>query len=277
MRPSVRDSREGAKALTFRGQATFSIGAALRSQREHLSVSLDAVERGTMIRRDFLELIDADRLEELPSGAYAKGFIRAYAAFVGLDAAPLAKLYDDRYASQTSELANVVGRPVRVPPDRQRRAWKIAVGAAASILVLLAALGVFRSDPKPEALPRMSVTAARAATEGAPNPLGATVRVDVIGEATWIEAHSDGQPVFGQTLLRGESRTFKGRESVVLFLARAKEVRIMANGRVLSTPNAPSYRGEFTPATNELPPNQWTAVPPPETDGAATQPEEPAT
>lgn len=234
-----------------------------------------------MIRRDFLELIDADRLDQLPSGAYAKGFIRAYAAFVGLDATPLVKAYEDRYAPATSELANVVGQPVRVPPDRQRRAWKIAVGSAASILVLLAVMGVFRSDAKPPALPKMSQAAARAATDNAPNPLGATVRVDVIGEASWIEAHSDGQSVFGETLLRGESRTFKGRETVLLFIARPKDVRIMANGRVLPTPDAPSYRGEFTPATSDLPPNKWSLTPSPSSEPsdpaveAETPPEEP--
>jgi cytoskeleton protein RodZ len=266
--------------MTFRGQATFSIGAALRAERERASISLDAVERGTMIRRDFLELIDADRLEELPSGAYAKGFIRAYAAYVGLDATPLVKLYDDRHAPATSELANVVGRPVRVPPDRQRRTWKIAVGTAAAALVLLGALGVFRSDSKPEPLPKVSKAAARVVTESdAPNPLGATVRIDVIGDATWIEAWSDGQPVFGQTLVRGQSRTFKGTDRLEVFIARAGEVRIMANGRDLQTPNAPSYRGEFTPATSDLPANEWTAAPvadtPPANSGTATLREQP--
>jgi hypothetical protein len=247
--------------MTYRGQATFSIGSALRAERERLSVSLDAVERGTMIRRDFLELIDADRLQDLPSGAYAKGFIRAYAAYVGLDAAPLIKAYDDQFGPLTRELANVVGRPVRVPPDRQRRTWKIAVVGAAALIVLLGALGVFRSEP--QALPKVSQAAARVVTaDNAPNPLGAIVRVDVIGEASWVQAQSDGQPVFGQTLYHGESRTFKGTSSVVLFIARARDVRIMANGRDLQTPPAPSYRAEFTPATTELPPNQWSPAPP---------------
>jgi hypothetical protein len=244
--------------MTFRGQATFSIGAALRAERERSSISLDAVERGTMIRRDFLELIDADRLDELPSGAYAKGFIRAYAAYVGLDGAPLVKAYDERFAAATSELANVVGQPVRVPPDRQRRTWKIAVAAAAGVIVLLGALGVFRSDGRQQALPKVSAAAARVAVaDDAPNPLGAIVRVDVIGDATWVAATSDGQPVFGQTLYQGESRTFKGTESVGLFIARAQDVRIMANGRDLSTPSAPSYKAEFTPTTDALPVNQW--------------------
>lgn len=250
--------------MTHRGQATLSIGAALRAERERASVSLDAVERGTMIRRDFLELIDADRLAELPSGAYAKGFIRAYAAYVGLDAAPLIKAYEDRFDSGTSELANVVGRPVRVPPDRQRRTWKIAVVGAALLIVLLAALGVFRSDTSQQTLPKVSTAAARVAVaDNAPNPMGAVVRVDVVGEASWVEAQSDGQSVFGQTLYHGESRTFKGTDSVVLFVARARDVRIIANGRDLLTPDAPSYRAEFTPATTDLPVNQWSAAPPP--------------
>jgi hypothetical protein len=257
--------------MTYRGQATFSIGAALRAERERASVSLDAVERGTMIRRDFLELIDADRLEQLPSGAYAKGFIRAYAAYVGLDAAPLIKAYDDQFATGTSELANVVGRPVRMPPDRQRRTWKVAVGGAAVMIVLLGALGVFRSDSKQQALPKVSNAAARVAiADNAPNPLGAIVRVDVIGDASWVQAQSDGQPVFGQTLYHGESRTFKGADSVVIFVARAHAVRIMANGRDLQTPNAPSYRAQFTPATTDLPLNEWSSRPVP--SAAAVQP-----
>jgi hypothetical protein len=102
------------------------------------------------------------------------------------------------------------------------------------------------------------------------------VRVDVIGEASWVQAQSDGQPVFGQTLYHGESRTFKGADTVVLFMARARDVRIMANGRDLQTPNAPSYRAEFTPATMELPVNQWSATPPaaakPATAGTAPAP-----
>jgi hypothetical protein len=146
---------------------------------------------------------------------------------------------------------------------------------------------VFRSDSKPQALPKISTAAARVAlTQSAPDPHGAIVRVDVIGSASWVEARSDGQPVFGQTLMHGESRTFKGNDSVVLFIARSREVRILANGRDLSTPNTPSYRAEFTPATADLPANQWTATPPQKatahaarastpSGGVATLPEQP--
>jgi hypothetical protein len=264
--------------MTFRATTTFSIGAALRAERERLRVSLDAVERGTMIRRDFLELIDADRLDELPSGAYAKGFIRAYAAYLGLDSAPLVKAYDESFAPATSELANVVGRPVRVPPDRRRRGWKIAVAGATGVLILLGALGVFRSDSKPQSVPKLSVSAARFVSPTAPDPMGAVVRVDVVGTASWVQADADGQPVFGQTLTHGQSRTFKAKDHVVLFFARAHEVRIMANGQALGTPDASVYRGDFTPSTTEFPANVFVQAPParaPGAGGPVTLPEQP--
>lgn len=262
--------------MTVRAATTFSIGAALRAERARLRVSLDAVERGTMIRRDFLELIDADRLDELPSGAYAKGFIRAYSAYLGLDSGPLVKAYDESFAPATRELANVVGRPVRVPPDRQRRGWKIAVAGAAGMLVLLGVLGVFRSDSRPQSVPRLSASSARYVSSSAPDPMGAIVRVDVIGTASWVQAEADGQPVFGQTLTHGQSRTFKARDHVVLFFARAHEVRIIANGQDMGTPDASEYRGTFTPSTAQLPPNLYQQAPPPApASGQATLPEEP--
>ena len=49
------------------------IGATLRAERERRHVSLDAVARGTLVRQDFLELIDADRLEELPDRCVREG------------------------------------------------------------------------------------------------------------------------------------------------------------------------------------------------------------
>lgn len=232
-----------------------SIGAALRAERERRRISLDTVARGTLVRLDFLQLIDEDRIEDLPAGAYAKGFIRAYATHLGLDWRPFAKAYEERYAQPAPELSRVVRRGVRVPAAAQRRAWKIAVGGAVSLIVLLALLGAFRGGEEPEAVPIVPAAAARAVEESAPNPMGSIVRVEVTGDASWVEARSDGQTVFAQTLHNGESRTFRGTEEVVLFLARAREVAITANGRILGTPADPSYTGVFMPDTYTLPPN----------------------
>jgi cytoskeleton protein RodZ len=243
------------------GQATIErLGKALRAERERRNISIDAVSRGTLVRLDFLQLIDDDRCEELPSGAYAKGFIRAYATYLGLDWRPYAKAYEQQYAQPAPELSRVVRRGVRVPPAAQRRARKIAVMGAITVTLLLAMLGAFRSGEKPEEVPDVATAAARVRATTAPNPMGAIVRVEVVGEASWVEAEADGQPVFADTMRRGESRTFKGTERVVIFVARAGDVSIVANGHILGTPSDASYRGVFTPSTRKLPAHEPAAA-----------------
>src|SRR5687767_15326467 len=114
-----------------------TIGAALRAERERRHISIDAVARGTLVRQDFLELIDADRLEELPAGAYAKGFLRSYVAYLGLDPKPFLEAYEHRCGRPEPELSPLVRRGVRVPPARQKRGWQIALGSTAVLVVLL--------------------------------------------------------------------------------------------------------------------------------------------
>jgi hypothetical protein len=260
--------------MTSSGQATrHSIGAALRAERERRHISLDTVARGTLVRLDFLQLIDEDRIEALPAGAYAKGFIRAYATHLGLDWRPFAKAYEERYAQPAPELSRVVRRGVRVPPAAQRRAWKIAVTSAISLILLLALLGAFQSGEEPAEVPVVPASAARNLEAAPSNQLGSVVRVQVIGNASWIEAQGDGQVIFAGTLHAGESRTFRGLERVVLFLARAREVAITANGRILGSPSVPSYVGVFTPETTALPPHEPEAAnaPPQEPEAPAAE------
>jgi hypothetical protein len=217
---------------------------------------LDAVARGTLVRFDFLELIDQDRFDELPSGAYAKGFLRSYATYLGLDPVPYIRSYLERYAQPAPELASVVQKGVRVPPAAQRRAWKIAIGSAAALILVLGLLGAFRSGEQPADTPAVSVAAARIAASTAPNAMGAIVQLHVVGSPTWVDAEADGQKIFGAILSHGETKTFKASDRLVLYIARAKEVRIIANGRDLQTPQTTSYRGVFAPDTTQLPPNE---------------------
>lgn len=235
---------------------TQGIGATLRHERERRRLSIDAVSRGTLVRAPYLELIDQDRFEDLPPGAYTKGFLRSYAGYLGLDPVPLVRAYEGRYEQPAPELSRVVRRGIRVPPDAHRRTWKIAAGLAASILVLLGIFGVFRSDGETDGVTEIAVAAVRSLPTAAPNPMGTAVRVEVVGEASWIEVKADDEVIFAATLERGESRTFKGTDRVEVFAARARDVRIFANGQEVGVPDHDSYRGVFTPSTDQLPPNQ---------------------
>lgn len=61
------------------------IGAELRAAREALGWDLAAVAGMLRIRQPFLEALEDGRVGELPGTAYALGFLRTYAAALGLD------------------------------------------------------------------------------------------------------------------------------------------------------------------------------------------------
>ena len=60
-------------------------GELLRSTRKKRGLTLEDVERGTKIRTKFLKSIEAGDISAFHSIAYARGFIKNYAEFLGLD------------------------------------------------------------------------------------------------------------------------------------------------------------------------------------------------
>lgn len=235
---------------------TQAIGRVLRVERERQRLSLESVARATKVRQDYLELIDTERLDELPAGAYAKGFIRAYAAFLGLDPAPFLQAYEARHGRPEPELSAVVRRPVRVPNAAQPRAWRAAAGIAIGLLLVLGLLGAFGSGEESTPPPEVAADVAESMDSPAPNPLGAVVKVEVVGERSWVQAEADGELIFQGTLTTGEERTFRGEDRVYLVFGNAGAVRLYANGQDVGIPDDPTYRGAFTPDTTELPPSQ---------------------
>jgi cytoskeleton protein RodZ len=68
-----------------------SIGERLMQLRESRALSLEQVSRATHIRLHYLKSIEAGDLKALPSSAQARGFIRAYASYLGLESHTLAE------------------------------------------------------------------------------------------------------------------------------------------------------------------------------------------
>lgn len=62
------------------------IGRLLRESREKLGLTLEEVERATRIRRHHLEALERGDPEAFPSPVQARGFLRNYADYLGLDA-----------------------------------------------------------------------------------------------------------------------------------------------------------------------------------------------
>src|SRR3954470_7913179 len=74
----------------------FEIGNSLREARARRKLSYDQVEAETKIRAKYIRCLEEEEYDALPSGTYVKGFLRAYADYLGLDG----QLYVDEYNSR---------------------------------------------------------------------------------------------------------------------------------------------------------------------------------
>lgn len=61
------------------------IGRYLRGERELRKFSLEEVSKFTRIKEQYLSAIEEDRYDLLPSAIYVKGYLTAYARYLGLD------------------------------------------------------------------------------------------------------------------------------------------------------------------------------------------------
>ena len=92
-----------------------TIGKQLRQARESRSLSLEQVAQATHIRVRYLQALEAEQFELLPSTAHIRGFLRAYAAQLKLDPAPLLAALDGEAAIQAPAPNMPPAEPVAPP------------------------------------------------------------------------------------------------------------------------------------------------------------------
>ncbi len=80
-----------------------AIGELFRQKRKELNLSLKEVENATSVRMTYLQAIEDGQMEKLISPIYAQGFVRQYAAFVGLDGDKLVTEHADIFRKPISQ------------------------------------------------------------------------------------------------------------------------------------------------------------------------------
>jgi len=75
---------------------TETVGSVLRKARLERNISLEQVAQATHIRVAYLEALEDDRLDLLPSMVQARGFLRLYAGFLKIPSQPLLDLWEGK-------------------------------------------------------------------------------------------------------------------------------------------------------------------------------------
>lgn len=120
-----------------------TVGIMLREARVSKNLSIEQVERDTKIRRKFLEGIESDDYRGLPSQSYAKGFIKNYGVYLGLNADTLLAFFRRQTLDipKSSLLPKGVSEPLNQPFFRLTPGRFLAFLLAGLAVVFLAYFG----------------------------------------------------------------------------------------------------------------------------------------
>jgi len=120
---------DGDLAAASRGEMT--LGDALSRGRAALGVTVADAAAHLRIRETFLDALESGDHAHLPGPAYAMGFVRSYANFIGLDGEEAVRIFKAERAGETPASALVFPEPVSES--------RIPRGAVLFISVLMAA------------------------------------------------------------------------------------------------------------------------------------------
>jgi cytoskeleton protein RodZ len=125
------DLKRISRSVEATGAEAARLGDELREARLALGISVEEMAARLRIRRAHLEALEEGRLRDLPGAAYAVGFVRSYAAALGLDPDEMARRFRDLTGTAAVKPRLVFPEPV---PDRGMPAG-LMIGVGAMIAV----------------------------------------------------------------------------------------------------------------------------------------------
>lgn len=147
-------------------------GELLRNARAYRGVSLADAERATRINRRYLAALEQEAFDQLPPLTYARGIVRIYAQYLGLDPLTVLAKFEEAHGQRSMGFRVVpTVRPVREPvahwaPNFAVIVFMLAISAIVFALVYTTYLAP-REQPTPT-LPALAETAEPPAVPSTP-------------------------------------------------------------------------------------------------------------
>ena len=140
------------------------IGVALQYIREFYGLSIEDLVRATRVRRQYLQSIEALRLDQLPSRPFTIGYVRAYAVALGQDG--------ERAVARFRRDAPDPNEPLRAPVGVRREGDPRLTLVAVSCVVVVGGILAWNlvERARTTGAPRPPAVAAAAKTSAAPAP-----------------------------------------------------------------------------------------------------------
>lgn len=216
----------------------------LEEARKNRGISLEEAEKATKIRLKYLDALEKEDFELLPGKVYAKGFLKNYAQYLGLDVREIVEQYDAHYANQGGQEEFVIPE-AREP--KKKKPW-IALASVAVLCVgvvgLFYAFGGNGNHTAPLKQPQSALQEQQQNQSPGESQLstekdekkkqqGLDITLNVTDSESWMKVEVDGNVQFTGTLGAGESKHFQGQNKVFVWVGKANVVQVTLNGENL--------------------------------------------
>ena len=237
-----------------------SFGPWLRRQREARDIELREIADSSKVSMTYLRALEEDRFEVLPAPVFAKGFLRQYAQYVGLDCEEVVNFYLAARHPEGEEEPSLEQRTAPEPPARNFALIAFAL-VTATLVLLVWVLSIFsdraRSESVPSPAPKSrelpagdeaeprSAGAGSAEVESSAEPPAADpqraeptvqepawplrVTLDFISDC-WVETSVDGERKLSELKVQGESLLLDAKQAVELKIGNVDAVQVEVNG-----------------------------------------------
>ena len=222
----------------------FEIGSSLRDARMRRELELSQIERETRIRSRYLQALEDERFELLPGEAYAKGFLRTYADFLGLEGERFVDEYNSRFPASEEPPT------VKLARAKRRRSPLDSRFVAIPFAVLLALIGwrIAESGGGNHPVTSARSTASTVASAAphvrvrttAPPPVAARLVLAATRGPCWLSVRlgsETGRLVYEGTLEQGRTARFSGRR-LWIRIGAPWNLAATLRGRAVTLPTA---------------------------------------
>lgn len=247
--------------ISRRGLNLPRVGIKLRETREAKNLTLKDVEQATNIRRKYLEALETGEYDILPGTVYAKGFIRNYSEYLGLNPEEILSAYKQETCTEPQvedktepvvvvepekKVAKVVEGSFKEKIHKEKQKSYTAYILAIIVIILGVYFGLDAFSPKEDktvAVQNATLVQEKKNESAGDNslkstgvvtkPQGIALEVQAIRRC-WVFVVADGKKIYEGVLEKDAKTSWQAKEKLTVKLGDATALKLELNKKSIT-------------------------------------------
>ena len=234
-----------------------TLGSTIRDAREAARISLESLSESTSIRMGLLTEMENNNFAHCGGDTYARGHLRTIAKRIGLNPQILLDLYDEQHSTEKRAMQDLLveNNIMQVPREKKTISWKVPALVSVTILFVIASVQIVTSNQDSSPTPAPSVSASKSAEPTPAPPESSTptppptqspapavtsksgpVELTIVASRgnSYIHIVVDGSQAEKGSMFQGETKTFKGKKVISIYLSNPAGLDLTHNGKQLA-------------------------------------------